>query len=68
MPKRKSRVSIVILTWNACQMTKEQLGDVAKLDTKGLAAETLVVDNGSTDKPKRNFQNIDFQSRATVFF
>ena len=49
MPKRKPRVSIVILTWNACQMTKEQLGDVAKLDTKGLAAETLVVDNGSTD-------------------
>jgi len=49
MPKRKPRVSIVILTWNACQMTKEQLADVAKLETKGIEAQTLVVDNGSKD-------------------
>ena len=49
MPKRRPKVIIVILTWNACQMTKSQLGDVAKLETKGLEVETLVVDNGSTD-------------------
>jgi hypothetical protein len=43
------KVSIVILTWNALKMTKDQLKDVSKLDTKGLVAETIIVDNGSTD-------------------
>jgi GT2 family glycosyltransferase len=45
----KPKVSIIILTTNALAMTKEQLLDVAKLDTKGLAAECIVVDNGSED-------------------
>src|SRR3989339_1540370 len=44
------KVSIVILTWNALKMTKDQLKDVSKLDTKGLIAETIIVDNGSTDE------------------
>ena len=43
------KVSIVILTTNALAMTKEQLLDVARLDTKGIKAECLVVDNGSKD-------------------
>lgn len=43
------KVSIVILTWNQCEMTKTQLAGVAGLDTKGILAEMIVVDNGSTD-------------------
>lgn len=43
------RVSIIILTTNAFAMTKEQLLDIAKLDTAGINAECLVVDNGSDD-------------------
>lgn len=43
------KVSIVILTWNQCDMTLTQLKGVAELDTKGFNAEMIVVDNGSTD-------------------
>ena len=46
---RLPKVSIIILTTNALAMTKEQLLDIAKLDTKGIDAECLVVDNGSGD-------------------
>ncbi|QQG42200.1 MAG: glycosyltransferase family 2 protein [Candidatus Woesebacteria bacterium] len=45
----KPKVSIVILTWNQCEMTKNQLAGVAKLDVAGLDVEMIVVDNGSTD-------------------
>lgn len=45
----KPKVSIVILTWNQCDMTTTQLKDVASLDTTGLDTEMIVVDNGSTD-------------------
>ncbi len=44
------KVSIVILTWNAYKMTAQQLVDVSKLDTSGIIAETIIVDNGSTDE------------------
>jgi GT2 family glycosyltransferase len=44
-----TKVSIIILTTNALAMTKEQLLDVAKLNTGNLDVECLVVDNGSTD-------------------
>ena len=43
------KVSIIILTWNALELTLTQLEDIGKLETKNLKAETIVVDNGSTD-------------------
>ena len=43
------KVSIIVLTWNALELTLTQLEDIGKLDTKNLKAETIVVDNGSTD-------------------
>lgn len=46
---KSPRVSIVILTWNAVDLTLEALKDVGKLDTKGLQVEIVVIDNGSTD-------------------
>lgn len=46
----KTKVSIVILTWNQCEMTMQQIKNVATLDTRGLDAELVVVDNGSTDE------------------
>lgn len=45
----KPKVSIIILTTNALAMTKEQLKDIEKLDTKKIDCECLVVDNGSHD-------------------
>ncbi len=47
--KKSPSVSIIILTTNALSMTKEQLRDIEKLDTKGIDCECLVVDNGSGD-------------------
>ena len=51
------KVSIIILTANALAMTKEQLLDVAKLDTKGIDAECMVVDNGSKDGTEKEVNN-----------
>ncbi len=50
MAKKTPRVSIIILTCNAYKMTSSQLMNIAKLKTQGLNVETIVVDNGSTDK------------------
>lgn len=47
--KKKTKVSIIILTTNALAMVKEQLLDVAKLDSGNLDLECLVVDNDSND-------------------
>jgi len=51
------KVSIIILTTNALAMTKEQLLNVAKLDTKHIKAECLVVDNGSKDGTEEEIKN-----------
>jgi hypothetical protein len=51
------RVSIIILTANALAMIKEQLFDVAKLDTNGIQAKCVVVDNGSTDGTEEAIKN-----------
>lgn len=50
-------VALIILTTNALAMTKEQLLDVAKLDTKGIKAECVVVDNGSKDGTEETIKN-----------
>ena len=54
---KSPKVSIVILTANSLEMTKEQLIDVAKLDTKDIQAECLIVDNGSSDGTEENLKN-----------
>jgi GT2 family glycosyltransferase len=53
----KKKVSIIILTTNALKMTKEQLLDVAKLDTGNLNIECIVVDNGSKDGTEESIKN-----------
>jgi GT2 family glycosyltransferase len=53
----KTKVSIIILTTNALAMTKEQLLDVAKLDTGNLDVECVVVDNGSKDGTEESLKN-----------
>lgn len=54
---RIPKVSIIILTTNALSMTKEQLLDIAKVDTKGIGAECLIVDNGSADGTQEALKN-----------
>ena len=49
MTTKKPKVSIIVLTWNGYEMTKNQLENMAKLETKGLDVETILADNGSTD-------------------
>jgi len=51
------KVSIVILTWNQCDMTKTQLIGIAALDVKRLDVEMIVVDNGSTDETVKTLSN-----------
>jgi GT2 family glycosyltransferase len=60
-------VSIIILTTNALAMTKEQLLDVAKLDTKRIKAECLVVDNGSKDGTEEAVKNYKLPNMAYKF-
>ncbi len=73
---KKPSVTLIILTTNALAMTKEQLVDVSKLDTKGIQCECLVVDNGSmdgTEEALKNYKlpNMDYkfiQSGANLGF
>ncbi len=64
---KKPSVSIIILTTNALSMTKEQLLDVAKLETKGIEAECLVVDNGSKDGTEEAIKNYKLPNMAYKF-
>jgi len=48
--KNKPKVSIIILTWNAEKRITEQIYNLSTLDTTGLIASVLVVDNNSGDK------------------
>lgn len=50
-------ISIVILTYNGLEDTSEVMEDIAKLSTKGLEAETILVDNGSTDGTVEKFED-----------
>ena len=53
---KSPKVSIIILTWNSIGLTLEVLKDISKLDTKGISIETIVVDNGSTDKTQEKLR------------
>lgn len=65
--KNKIKVSIIILTTNALAMTKEQLLDVAKLDTRNLDVECLVVDNGSKDGTEEAIKNYKLSNMGYKF-
>lgn len=57
MSKEKTKISIVILTWNGLNDTLEVLKDIEKLEIDGMSAETIVVDNGSTDGTQQKLRN-----------
>jgi GT2 family glycosyltransferase len=57
MSKEKTKISIVILTWNGLDDTLEVLKDIEKLEVDGMSAETIVVDNGSTDGTQQKLRN-----------
>lgn len=54
---KKTKVSIIILTTNALSLTKEQLLNIAKLDTGKLDIECLVVDNASNDNTEEEIKD-----------
>ncbi len=54
--KKPPKVSIIILTWNGLKLVLELLEDISKLETKGLSAETIVVDNGSSDGTQKKLR------------
>jgi GT2 family glycosyltransferase len=60
------KVGIIILTINALKMTQELLRDVAKLNTKGIEAKCIVVDNDSKDGTQKvlkdwKLKNMDYK-------
>lgn len=55
--KKKIKVSIIILTTNALEMTKEELKDIAVLRSDNLKLECIVVDNNSSDETERLLKN-----------
>jgi len=61
---RSPKVSIVVLTWNGLKLVLELLKDINKLETKGLNAETIVVDNGSTDGTQEKLRGYKLQNMS----
>jgi hypothetical protein len=61
------KVSIIILTIDSLAMTREQLSNIAKLDTKGIEAECVVVDNGSGDGTEKAIKNLKLPNMAYKF-
>lgn len=55
---KKNSVSIVILTTNALEMTRQQLANVAKLDARGIQATCIVVDNNSSDGTEKALKDL----------
>lgn len=55
--KEKTKVSIIILTTNALEMTKEELVDISVLKPGKLDLECIVVDNDSSDGTEKELKN-----------
>lgn len=51
------KISIIILTLNAYKMTREMLLNVGGLQTKGIKAECILVDNNSSDETAEKLAN-----------
>lgn len=62
MPNNKSKVSIVILTWNGLKDTLEVLKNIEGLKTQNVKVETIVVDNGSADNTSEVLKNFKLKN------
>ncbi|KKP48289.1 MAG: Glycosyl transferase family 2 [Candidatus Woesebacteria bacterium GW2011_GWA1_33_30] len=61
------KVSIIILTTNALDMTKEELKDIAVLNPGKLKLECIVVDNNSSDDTERVLKNYSLPNMGFKF-
>jgi len=61
------KVSLIILNWNARKMTQEELENVGQLNTKGLDAKCVVIDNGSTDGSYERLSNYKLPNMSYKF-
>ena len=64
---KSPKVSIIILTTNALQMTKTQLANVADLNVKNIDCECVVVDNDSNDGTKEKLENYKLPNMGYKF-
>lgn len=64
---KSPKVSIIILTTNALQMTKTQLANIAQLNVKNLNCECLVIDNDSNDGTEEKLKNYSLPNMKYKF-
>lgn len=64
---KKNSVSIIILTTNALDMTRQQLVNVGKLDTRDIDVTCIVVDNNSSDNTEKELKNISMPNMKYKF-
>lgn len=64
---KKTKVSIVILTINSKEMLKGALENISSVKTNGMNVDCIVVDNGSTDGTKEEFQNYQLKNANYKF-
>ncbi len=63
MPKKKEKITAIILNWNQIELTKECLRSVLKSKTEDkIEIEPVVVDNGSTDNSKEDLRKLKSQT------
>lgn len=55
------------MTTNALAMTREQLLNMAKLNTKGINADCIVVDNGSSDGTEQELKDYRLGNMGYIF-
>lgn len=65
--KKKTKVSIIVLTINSKEMLLNMIVNISNLDTTGLNATCIVVDNGSTDGTKEATKNLKLKNMNYKF-
>lgn len=52
----QTKIGVVIVNWNGCQVTQDTLADLRRIHLTGLEMQLYLVDNGSTDNSVAYFR------------